>query len=296
MKVAGSDLPLRRWLIRAIFAILCRMRPRTEPNEVIARLAADGTEFFTLADLRERLEVTAPQARQLAYRLTRRKLIKRIKRGLYAILPPADWQEGTGAGINRYWAAANAVGSEPYYLAYYTAIELHDMTQHPLRTVFVAVTKQHRDLRFGAALIRFVTVAPYKFFGYEDHRTADGHVVKVAQLERAFLDCADRPELCGGIEEVFRGFVRRRADLDDDRLLRFVHRLGKPVVTKRLGFLLEMAGANPELLLELERAAGRLKRFMPLAKTAPPDHAERNRRWELTVNTDLRRLFASAKT
>jgi predicted transcriptional regulator of viral defense system len=272
------------------------MKPRTEINQFIARLAADGVEFFTLADLRDRLELTAPQARQLAYRLTRSKLIKRVKRGLYAILPPADWQKGTGAGINRYWAAANAVRGEPYYLAYYTAMELHDLTQHPLRTVFVAVVKQHRDLMFGAVPIRFVTVTPRKFFGQEDRRTADGHVVKVAQLERTFLDCADRPELCGGLEELFRGFVRRRLDLDDDRLIRFVHRLGKPVVTKRLGFLLEMAGADPELLLELEQAAGRLKRFVPLDKTAPADHAERNRRWELTVNTNLRRLLASAKT
>src|SRR6266508_4773803 len=150
----------------------------------MARLAADGTEFFTLADLRERLEVTAPQARQLAYRLTRRNLIKRVKRGLYAILPPADWQEGTGAGINRYWAAANAVRGEPYFLAYYTAMELHDMLQHPLRTVFVAVTKQHRPLTFGTAQVRFVTLAASKFFGEEDQRTAQGHVVKVAELER----------------------------------------------------------------------------------------------------------------
>ncbi|HYV01451.1 MAG TPA: hypothetical protein VEM93_03820, partial [Actinomycetota bacterium] len=70
----------------------------------------------------------------------------------------------------------------------------------------------------------------------------------------------------------------------------------KPVVTKRLGLLLELAGGDPELLIELERAAGRLKRFVPLDKTAPIEGAARNRRWELIVNTDLRRLFVAART
>ena len=274
---------------------MSRMK-RTDPTDIIARLAGDGVEAFTLADLRARFDLTGPQAQQLAYRLARKNLVRRIKRGLYAILEPADWHGGPGLGVDRYWAAANAVRGERYYLAYYTAMELHEMIQHPLRTVFVAVTKQHRGLIFGTASVRFVTLAQGKFFGEEDRRTARGHVVKVAQLERTFLDCADRPDLCGGIEEVFRGFVRRRADLDADRLLRFVHRLDKPVVTKRLGLLLELAGGDPELLLELEQAAGRLKRFVPLDRTAPADEAKRNRRWELIVNADLRRLFAAART
>ena len=269
---------------------------RTDPNQIIAHLAAEGVRAFTIPELRDRFALDAQQARGLAYRLARRNLIRRVKRGMYTILDPADWQGRHAVGVDGYWAAANAVRGEPYYLAYYTAMEFHEMLQHPLRTVFVAVRKQHRPLAFGAIQIRFVTLAAGKFFGDEDRRTDQGHVVKVAQLERTFLDCADRPELCGGIEEVFRGFVRRTGDLDADRLLRFVHRLGKPVVTKRLGLLLELAGGDPELLLELEQTAGRLKRFVPLDRTAPIDGAQRNRRWELIVNTDIPRLFAAART
>ena len=272
------------------------MKTRTDPKEAIAQLAANGLEMFTLGDLRERLDLTPKQAQRLAHRLGQHNLVRRIKRGVYVILDPADWQDGRGLGVDRFWAAANAVRGEPYFLAYYTAMELHQMLQHPLRTVFLAVTKQHRPLTFGRTRVRFVTLATGKFFGDEDYRTAEGHVVRVAQLERTFLDCADRPDLCGGIEEVFRGFVRRQADLDPDRLVRLVHRLDKPVVTKRLGFLLELAGADPELVLDLERAGGRLKRFVPLDKTSAVTGAERNRRWELIVNSDPRRLFAAART
>ncbi|MEX2557228.1 MAG: type IV toxin-antitoxin system AbiEi family antitoxin [Actinomycetota bacterium] len=272
------------------------MKKRPGYNEMVGRLAARGIEMFTLADLRTNFDLTNTQAYQLGHQLARRRLVRRVKPGLYVILHPADWQAGPGAGVDRFWAAANAVRGEPHYLAYYTAMDFHGMIQHPLRTVFVAVERPHRNLMLGTVEVRFVKLIPRKLFGHEERRTAGGHVVRVAQLERTFLDCVDRPDLCGGIEEVFRGFAKRKRDLDHDRLLRFVHRLDKPVLTKRLGFLLEMAGGDPELLLELERTTGRLKRFVPLDKTVPADGDERNSRWELIVNTNLQRLFAAART
>jgi predicted transcriptional regulator of viral defense system len=273
------------------------MNRRITPREIVAQLAGEGIEFFTLADLEAKLGL--PE-RRAAYgvirRLARAKLIRRVKRGVYAIAPPADWGGGEATAINWYVAAANAVRDEPYYLGYYTAMELNQMLHNPLRSVFVAVTTHHRELKFGPARIRFVKLTADKLFGQEDRRL-DGHVVKVAALERTFLDCVDRPDLCGGIEEVFRGFVRRCGDLDPDRLLRFVYRLDKPVVTKRLGFLLEAAGyGNPEVFWELERAAGKLKRFTPLDKTRPQDDGERNRRWELILNVDVPQLLRAAKT
>jgi predicted transcriptional regulator of viral defense system len=218
-----------------------------------------------------------------------------VKRGVYAIAPAGEWAEPETT-INWYAAAANAVRGEAYYLGYYTAMELHQMTQHPVRTVFVAVTTHHRMLRFGPARIRFVKLIPEKIFG-EENRRIEGHVVKVAGLERTFLDCVDRPELCGGLEEVFRGFTRRHADLNPDLLMRFVYRLNQPVLTKRIGFLLEAAGyGNPETLWELERAAGKLKRYTPLDKAQPNRPGERNRRWELILNVDIPQLLQAART
>ena len=252
--------------------------------------------MFTLNHLRELLHLTDKQAYQLGHQLARKNLVRRVKPGLYAILQPADWERGLDGGIDRFWAATRAVRDEAHYLAYYTAMELHEMIQHPLRTVFVATEKAHRTLTLGKVAVRFIKLAMPKIFGDEEVRTAQGHIVKVAQLERTFIDGVDRPDLCGGIDEIFRGFVRRRHDLDADRLLRFVARLDKPVTTKRLGFLLEIAGADPELVMELERATPRLKRFTLLDKTAPTTGGERNRRWELIVNTDVRGLFNTTRT
>lgn len=269
---------------------------RRKPNEVIARLAAADLEFFTPDDLMAVLGITREQAWRLAHRLTVAKLVRRVRRGLYAIVGPRAWAEGAGAGINWYWAAANTVHDEPYFLAYYTAMELQQMLQHPIRTVFVAVGRHHRGFTFGPARIRFVKVAESKLFG-EEERRVDGHVVEVARLERTFIDCVDRPDLCGGLEEVVRAFARRHGDLDADLLLRFVRRFNKPVATKRLGYLLELVGhGDRELIWELENAAGRLHRYVPLDKTRPIEGATRDRRWELLVNADPRELLRGTRT
>ena len=272
------------------------MDDRLTVQAATQRLAEVGVDFFTLEDLRAALDIDRDEAKDLAFRMARAGTTRRLRRGLYAALEPADWGQDGFLG-NWYRAAARLAEPHPYYLAYYTAMEIHRMLQHPLKTVFVATTRQRPDTRVDPVRFRFVNVAEYKFFGFEDTQVQRGRMVKVADLERTFLDCVNRPDLCGGLEEVFRGFDRRHDDIDRDRLLHYVLRLDHPVITKRLGFLLEMVGHGDVLLLrELERAAGRLKRYLPLVNGGPVGGADRNKRWELTINTDIPKLLHTLRT
>lgn len=265
-------------------------------REAVTRLASRGLHLFTVEELRRQLQITPEQARALAHRLHRTSRATRVRRGLYALVPPAEWDRPGILQANWYLTAAAIVEPSPYFLAFYTAMEIHRMTQHPLRTVFVAVTRQRREIRVGQVRFRFVTLKPERFFGFEDLPVQDGRAVKVADLERTFLHCVDRLDQCGGIDEVVRGFAKRHADLDPDRLLRYVHRLNQPTVVKRLGFLLEVVGhGDRELLWDLQRAAARHKRYVPL-DTGGPNAGTRDRRWGLIVNADFKRLIGAART
>jgi predicted transcriptional regulator of viral defense system len=285
------------WIRGPVSAYTLRMKEQVRAQEVLARLGEQGLDFFTTDDLVERLGILPQAAHDVTRRLVAANQAQRLKRGLYAVLEPAYWHRpDAGFVANWYQAAARLAEPADYFLAYYTAMEIHQMLQHPLTTVIAATTEQRRTFDVGPVTFKFVKVAKRKFFGVEKRQIQRAKTVKVADLEKTFLDCANRPDLCGGIEEVFRGFARRAEALDGDRILRYALRLGSPSTTKRLGYLLDAAGyGESAVLVELREIAGRLHHYVPLDPKRPRD-GERDTRWEILVNVPLDRLLRTIRT
>lgn len=273
------------------------MSERVRAQEVLTRLAHQGLDFFTTDDLIEGLHIKPQAAHDVTRRMLSANQVRRLKRGLYAVLGPAYWHRpDAGLTTNWYLAAARLAEPADYFLAFHTAMEMHRMLQHPLTTVIAATTQQRPTVRLGAATFRFVKIVRRRFFGTEYRQVERGKTVKVSDLEKTFLDAASRIDLCGGVEDVVRGFDRRAEDLDGDRLLRYAMRLGSPSTTKRLGFMLETIGyADSAVLLELHEIAGNLRHYVPLDPKRPKE-GERERRWEILVNVPRSRLLEAIRT
>jgi predicted transcriptional regulator of viral defense system len=274
-------------------------RPPLRIRDVLAWVADDDVDAFSIDDLVEHFGAPRKAARELAARMVAGNYARGLKAGVYLPLPPNYWKRpDTPLVANWHLLARHLAAPDPYFLAYYTAMELHNMIQHPLTTVFIATTGRKGNVDLGPVVFRFVRLVGAKFqFGHGPRPIEAGRAVEVADLERTFLDAVDRPDLCGGIEEVVRGFARRHDDLERERLLRYVVELGQPVTTKRLGFLFEIVGhADPRLMRELERLAGRLKTYAALVPGADHATVERSKRWELDVNVDPERLLDAMTT
>lgn len=265
-------------------------------TEFLSGLADAGLTTFGVSDLSRLFGLSAPQAKATAWQLHDGGYTQRLKRNLYVILPVQDWGKKLSApSVNRF-AAAIATAPRPSYLAYYSAMEVHRMTQHALRSAFVAVRRQTRARAIGDFRIRFVTVSEARFFGFGDMAIGDEQL-PVSCLERTIVDGLDRPELCGGIEEVYRGLTRRLDDIDIETLDGIVERMSAPVVAKRLGFLAELAGADSMVIDRIHSRLRKTKAYGSLDPMRPVTReSSRNRKWELVVNVSPDRLRASAQS
>jgi len=118
--------------------------------------------------------------------------------------------------------------------------------------------------------------------------------VQVSDLEKTVLDCAARPELCGGLAELAKGLWMRKNDLNEDRLVAYVRRLDHKAAIKRIGFLLETYHlGRPETIASLQALVN--SRYSPLDPTLPAQGPYRAR-WRLRVNLDPEELKTTVWT
>ena len=85
---------------------------------------------------------------------------------------------------------------------------------------------------------RIVRVKPRKFFGSHGYRAGEFQV-EITDREKTIVDCLDRPDLSGGVDQVGRALLAGDGNFDWDRMTMYLCRFGSGAVVKRLGFLVE---------------------------------------------------------
>jgi predicted transcriptional regulator of viral defense system len=65
----------------------------------------------------------------------------------------------------------------------------------------------------------------------------------VSDPEKTALDCLDRYDLCGGVDEVSRTIAALMPQIDAGRLLAYMPRMDNQALTQRLGFILKRLAA-----------------------------------------------------
>ena len=252
---------------------------------LLSSLSAAGYTVFTIEDARAVLGDADVDVPKLLYRLHRKHWIKRLKRGVYLVIPleagpEAHWAE------HEYLIAAALV--EPYYLAYATALHYYGYTERSPDPITVATTRQKHPITIDDLTYRFIALAPHKFFGYETISLLDSEV-QMAEREKAIADGLDHPKLVGGVLEAAKGLWLGSQELDWEKLVSYTLRLQNQVAARRLGFWLERLALGCETMLSrLEGNGGHS--YAPLEPSGPRE-GPRNSRWRLIVNIPERQLL-----
>ena len=223
----------------------------------------------------------------LAY-YTKASRVIRVRRGLYAVVPPGA--EPESYPVDPYLIAAKLTPDA--VLSHHTALEFHgraysawnQLNYSASRPIGSLTFRSHgfRGAKFPEALRRSRT-EHFDVLG----RERSGVGVRVASLERTLVDVLHRPNLSGGWEEIWRS-LESVEFFNFDRVVEYVLLLGNATTAAKVGFFLEQHRDG----LMVEEC-----HLRPLRERRPrqPHYLDRNGRkpgclmadWNLVVPNDV---------
>ncbi len=202
-------------------------------SKVVLSFREQGRAIVRTIDVVDLLG-SEPSARKVIRNLVRKGWLSRIIGGRYMLLPPEYGPENLGE--NNVLALASAA-IDPSYIGWWSAASFHGFTTQKPMTVFVAVLRQTATRTIEGSEVRFVKVAPRKFFGSRTYHVY-GRDVSLSSPAKTVIDCTDRPELAGGPVELTR--IVATADVDPGDLFAAATAMKSVSLLQRLGFLTDL--------------------------------------------------------
>ncbi|MDG7018595.1 MAG: hypothetical protein JRN73_09630 [Nitrososphaerota archaeon] len=193
-----------------------------------------GEEFFTFDDAAT-IVGDRNAARTNLQRLVRKGYIKPIKRGLYQLVPPEYLEGKRQQPFDKFLLGRKLVS--PYFFSHHSALEIHGVANSAnFSAVYISSPKQFRTIRHQG--VEYIWVRKTRLYGTEKAVWSDKEVV-VTDREKTVIDCLDRIELAGGLEEAFKS-ITSFPTVDKGRLLSYLFESGKKSLIRKLGFLLSL--------------------------------------------------------
>jgi predicted transcriptional regulator of viral defense system len=221
-----------------------------QERHILGALVA-SEEAVVTADTLQRAQ---PMSRQTAYqvisRLHRKGWLRRVKRGVYAVVPVEA--RTPHPPIEAAWPLAMRLFA-PCYIAGWSAAEHWGLTEQIFNSVSVVTGRPQRRGTQVLAGITFRTKAipADRIFGTTT-LWFGSNPVDVADPHRLLIDILDSPELGGGGRHTL-DIVReywRSSHHSPETLMAYAKRYARGTVFKRLGFAAESFGDVGEAWLE----------------------------------------------
>lgn len=241
---------------------------------LVDNLVADGRTHFTFAEAQRRFGRSSSATGNLLQRMLTAGLIDRVRRGHYVIR-----QLGVLGTPSVAEEIALAVGAAfagiPHRMGYRTALDEHDLTTHPGRSIYVATPQQIRTKTLSGRPLRIVKEPESNI---KVGATACGSSW-VSSIERALLDAARRPNLVGGAAVLAEAIVAASNNIDIRALTLYAQELGWAPALRRIGSIADA--------LEVDGLADRLQPLKPLTADldlepgANPPRIWRDTRWHV---------------
>jgi len=254
-------------------------------SEWVDQKQSTGRYYFTRDQAATELELCVGSFKKAAGRLSAKKRIVRVHSGFYVIVP----LEYTSAGIiPADWFIADFMAhlKQPFYVGLLTAAAYYGASHQRSQKYHVVTNKPIREIRCRTVVISFFKKNDLASAAIEQIKTTTGYV-PVSSPETTALDLLRYVRRVGGISSILTVFQELGEKLDSAKLVAAAKNEGDLAYIQRLGWLLDQTAFGNKT----GPLADWIKQQNPppikLYPSLPKKGFERNRRWNLWINTDV---------
>lgn len=247
---------------------------------LLSSLARKNKSIFTIVEAKKILKENPKKV--MSY-LIQKKWVLPLKKGLYAIVPLDIGVKGADDFIVHDFIIAAHL-AKPYYIAYWSALNYHGLSDQIPRSVFIATTKTLKALEILNSRFIFVNLSKDRFMGIEKIKI-EGKDINISNIDKTVTDCLDHPEHAGGIDEVARAIYFNHKELDFNKIKYFSLKMKNITILKRLGFILEKS----KLLEEYKNIFETIKLTKGYSKLdiTSKEKGKYNEKWKLLINVEI---------
>jgi predicted transcriptional regulator of viral defense system len=160
------------------------------------------------------------------------KQVVRVRRGLYEVVP-LEHIDGQKPAADKFLLARKI--TFPYSLVYHSALELHGAANTAIyNTVDLASPRQFRSFSYERVNYKWI---PRRELAGTQKTIWGNSQLTVTDREKTIVDCIDRVDLAGGVEEVFKSLVSIK-NINFRRLYDYATAERKKILFNKLGFFL----------------------------------------------------------
>lgn len=184
-------------------------------------------KLFRLEDVQLMTE-NVNSAKDLLFNYNKQGLVEQIRRNLYSVTDLAN----KVAVATKFEIGSHISPSS--YLSYHSALEFHGIAHQVFYNLYISSETKFNDFDFGG--IHYVYCKSAQSLGVET--PSMNSLVRVTDLERTIVDCLDRLQRAGGLEEFIHS-LSMVTYLNEGRLLDYLDAYNKAFLYKKVGFVLQ---------------------------------------------------------
>lgn len=235
--------------------------------------------YFRIEDIESKLGHSFSNLNEVLENLVDKELLVRIERGKYRRHTFHDpYVIGTfisKSGVVAYWSALN----------------LHGLTDQFPNTVFIQTIGRKRDKKIDNLRYKFITVAARKQVGVTQNGYGN-YRYPITDVDKTIIDCFDLPAYSGGYAVLIEALAS--ATLHSNKLIAYCEAIGNESAIRRLAYLCELL-EKENVQSFLEYAQTKVKQKYVLIDPAGGEQGDFNARWKLRLNISEKEFLQMAQ-